>query len=36
MEQPQTWREFLGIHLSDLQERQRIADSLGVNPITLE
>lgn len=35
MEQPQTWREFLGIHLSDLQERQRIADALGVNPITL-
>ncbi len=35
MEQPQTWREFLGKYLSDPQERQRIADALGVNPITL-
>ncbi len=35
MEQPQTWREFLGQHLSDPQERQRIADAIGVNPITL-
>jgi len=35
MEQPQTWREFLGQHLSDPQERQRIADAMGVNPITL-
>ncbi len=35
MEQPQTWREFLGQHLSDPQERQRIADVIGINPITL-
>jgi len=35
MEAIQTWREFLGKVIADPQERQRIADALGVNPITL-
>ena len=35
MEKPQTWRELLGKHLSDPQERQMIAEALSVNPITL-
>jgi transcriptional regulator with XRE-family HTH domain len=35
MEAIQTWRELLGKVIADPQERQRIADALGVNPITL-
>jgi transcriptional regulator with XRE-family HTH domain len=35
MEAIQTWRELLGKVIADSQERQRIADALGVNPITL-
>jgi transcriptional regulator with XRE-family HTH domain len=35
MEASQTWRELLGKVIADPQERQRIADALGVNPITL-
>jgi transcriptional regulator with XRE-family HTH domain len=35
MEAVQTWRELLGKVIVDPQERQRIADALGVNPITL-
>lgn len=31
----QTWRELLGKAINDTQERQRIADVLGVNPVTL-
>jgi hypothetical protein len=30
-----TWRELLGKVIADPQERQRIADALSVNPITL-
>ncbi len=35
MEDLQTWRALLGKVISDPQERQRIADTLGVNPVTL-
>jgi transcriptional regulator with XRE-family HTH domain len=35
MEAIQSWRELLGKVIADPQERQRIADALGVNPITL-
>ncbi len=35
MEEEQTWRELLGTLISDPQERQRLAEALGVNPITL-
>lgn len=35
MEAIQTWRELLGKVIADPQERQRIADALRVNPITL-
>lgn len=35
MQQPRTWRELLGSITDDLQERQRIANELGVNPFTL-
>lgn len=35
MEAIQTWRELLGKVIADPQERQRIADALGVHPITL-
>jgi hypothetical protein len=35
MEEPQTWRELLGRVTGDPQERQRIADAVGVNAVTL-
>ncbi len=35
MEEKYTWRELLGRIISDPQERQRIADAVNVNPITL-
>lgn len=35
MEEIHTWRELLGKAISDTQERQRIAETLAVNPITL-
>src|SRR5689334_15322133 len=35
MEEIQTWRELLRKIISDPQERQRIAEELHVNPITL-
>jgi hypothetical protein len=35
MKEPETWRELLGQVTSDPQEKQRIADVVGVNPITL-
>ena len=30
-----TWREQLGIHIRTPEERKRVADQLGVNPLTL-
>jgi transcriptional regulator with XRE-family HTH domain len=35
MQKSLTWRELLGQVISDLQERQRIANELGVTPVTL-
>src|SRR5579884_40742 len=35
MQVPTTWRELLGKIIQDSQERQRIANELSVNPITL-
>jgi|SRR5450755_758127 hypothetical protein len=35
MQEPQTWRELLGTIVNDAAERQRIAQVLGVNPVTL-
>lgn len=35
MQSPQTWRELLGTCIADTSERQRIADFLGIAPITL-
>lgn len=35
MQEPPTWRELLGNIITDPHERQRIANELGVNPITL-
>ena len=35
MQAPTTWRELLGKIIQDSQERQRIANELGVNTITL-
>lgn len=35
MESIQTWRELLGKLIADPQERQRLAEILNVNPITL-
>jgi len=35
MEEPQSWRKFLGVIVEDMQERLRIARAIGVNPITL-
>ena len=35
MHEPQTWRELLGQSINDSPERQRIANELGVNPVTL-
>ncbi len=35
MEEPQTWRDLLAEIIQNPHEKQRIADALGVNPITL-
>src|SRR5215831_15724058 len=35
MQEPPTWRDFLANIIQDPQERQRIANELGVNPVTL-
>lgn len=35
MQEPRSWRTLLGRIIHDPQERQRIADELGVRPITL-
>ena len=35
MQEPPSWRELLGKIIADTHERQRIANELGVNPITL-
>jgi hypothetical protein len=35
MEQFTTWRAYLGQRISDTQEKQRLADAMGVNSITL-
>ncbi|GCE14396.1 GAF domain-containing protein [Tengunoibacter tsumagoiensis] len=35
MEEASTWRDLLGKIISDTSERQRIADLLGINPVTL-
>lgn len=35
MQEPPTWRDFLGSIIQDPQERQRIANESGVNPVTL-
>src|SRR5947209_4846281 len=35
LHEPRTWRELLGQSINDSQERQRIANALGVNPVTL-
>jgi hypothetical protein len=35
MQEPPTWRDFLASIIQDSQERQRVANELGVNPVTL-
>jgi GAF domain len=35
MQEPLTWRDFLANIIQEPQERQRIANELGVNPVTL-
>lgn len=35
MQEPPSWRDLLGNVIQDPQERRRIANELGVNPITL-
>jgi len=35
MREAVTWRELLGRSIENLQERQRIANAMGVIPITL-
>ncbi|HEX9132148.1 MAG TPA: GAF domain-containing protein [Ktedonobacteraceae bacterium] len=35
MQELTTWRDLLGIVIQDPQERRRIANELGVNPVTL-
>ncbi len=35
MDRPRSWRELLGSAIKDINERQRIANELGVSPITL-
>ena len=35
MQKTRTWRDLLKDLLYDVQERQRVADELGINPITL-
>ncbi|GCE04301.1 GAF domain-containing protein [Dictyobacter aurantiacus] len=36
MDENQTWRTFLGQLIADPQERQRIADMMNINPVTLQ
>ncbi|BCL82708.1 hypothetical protein ccbrp13_51730 [Ktedonobacteria bacterium brp13] len=36
MDEDRTWREFLGKLISDTHERQRIAELIHINPITLQ
>ncbi|MBA2680418.1 MAG: hypothetical protein H0U76_18715 [Ktedonobacteraceae bacterium] len=36
MQEPKTWREFLGKIIEDLQEKQRLAGLLGINERTLD
>ncbi len=36
MQEPKTWREFLGKIIQDPREKQRLADLLGVNERTLD
>jgi hypothetical protein len=35
MEEPKTWRELLGLVISDPRQRLRVAEVVGVNPVTL-
>ncbi|MBV9712288.1 MAG: hypothetical protein JO011_15390 [Ktedonobacteraceae bacterium] len=35
MEETQTWRDLLGKIISEPYQRQRIADAVGINPVTL-
>ena len=35
MQEATTWRELLGSIIQDPQERRRLANELGVNPVTL-
>ena len=35
MQEPPTWRDLLGSIIQNAHERQRIANELGVNPVTL-
>jgi hypothetical protein len=35
MQEPRTWREFLAAVIRDSKEKQRIANEMGVDPITL-
>src|SRR5215467_5264383 len=35
MKETSTWRELLGSIIQDPQERRRLANELGVNPVTL-
>src|SRR5271157_1982543 len=35
MQEPSTWRDLLGSVIQDPQERRRIANELGINPVTL-
>ncbi len=35
MQEPRTWRELLGSIINDTHEKQRLAEELGVTPITL-
>jgi len=35
MQEPRTWREFLATVIRDTKEKQRIANEIGVDPVTL-
>ncbi|WP_069802832.1 GAF domain-containing protein [Thermogemmatispora onikobensis] len=35
MQEPRTWREFLAAVIRDTKEKQRIANEMGVDPVTL-
>ena len=35
MQESPTWRDFLGSIIQDPQERRRLANELGINPVTL-